>query len=492
MVEGLNPLPRLEMRGIFKRFGTTSVLQDVGLRVAAGEVHALLGQNGAGKSTLMKILSGSVEPDAGEIFIDGAPFRPSNPLTARREGVAMIYQELSLAPHLTVEENISLGVEPARGGFLRKAAIRRRAADALNLLGHAEILPTARAGSLTQSERQIVEIARAVAAGCRVLVLDEPTSSLSRRDVDALFDLIGRIKTRLPAIVYISHFLEETRRIADRFTVLRDGRVVESGEMRRTSSEEIVDRMVGQRVDRLYPASARVPGEPILEAADLRAGKLRLANLTLRRGEIFGIAGLVGSGRTELLRAIFGLNPIRSGRIRLGLYAGPLSPAKSWWRGAGFLSEDRKTEGLALELPISENLTLTRLPWWFLPSGRDRIASWWIQRLGIRCRGPRQRVSELSGGNQQKVALARLLYHDVDLLLLDEPTRGIDVGARADIYRLLVEGAARSKAVLVVSGYFPELLGLCDRIAVMNRGTLGPARPASEWDEKQLMLEAAA
>jgi len=482
------------MRGVRKRFGATVALDGVDLAVAAGEVHALLGENGAGKSTLMKVLSGALLPDAGELRLDGLPYRPRDPLDGRRTGVAMIYQELSIARHLTVEENLLLGMEPVSWGVLRRREIRDRAERALAELGHPEIESDRRAGSLPIAQQQIVEIARAVTIGFRVLVLDEPTSSLGLPDAERLFGLVARLRDRGHAVVYISHFIEECRRVASRFTVLRDGRTAGGGDLGAASAGEIVDLMVGRRVDQLYPRSARRPGETLLEVSGLSGlRKPESASLALRRGEVLGIAGLVGAGRTELLRAIFGLDPVREGAVRLGLYAGPASPARRWAAGAGLVSEDRKGEGLAPGLSVADNLTLTRLEAFPSPSRLARAAEAWIERLGIRCRGAAQRVSELSGGNQQKVALARLLHHDADVLLLDEPTRGIDVASKAEIYRLidrLVSDPARPRAVLLVSSYLPELLGTCDRIAVMRRGRLGPARPVAELDERGLLLEA--
>lgn len=507
MAWGVGPIPapgapRLEMRGVHKRFGATVALDGVDLTVGRGEVHALVGENGAGKSTLMKVLSGAVPADAGEIRLDGAVYRPQSPLEGRRAGIAMIYQELSLAPHLSVEENIVLGMEPARLGFLRGKEIRRRAMEALQHFDHPEIAPTAPVGRLTVAAQQLVEIARALAIGCRVLVLDEPTSSLSHNDVDRLFALIGVLKKQGHAIVYISHFIEEVRRVADRVTVLRDGKVVGTRDVADTSIEEIVTMMVGREVQDLYPRSERSPGEAVLEIQELAGQrKPEAASLVLRRGEVLGIAGLVGAGRTEFLRAVFGLEPVRSGRIRLGTHLGPASPVRRWRQGAGILSEDRKREGLVLNLSLADNVTLSSLsrcgPFGLVLPGRQRDASRrWIERLGIRGEGPRQPVESLSGGNQQKVAFARLLQHDVDVLLLDEPTRGIDVVSKAQIYEIIDQLASVTdpgrapKGVLMVSSYLPELLGVCDRIAVMCRGRLGPARPARELNEHQLMMEA--
>ena len=494
---------RLEMRGICKRFGATVALKDVSIKVAPREVLALVGENGAGKSTLMKVLSGAVKADAGRMWLNAVPYRPSNPLEARRAGVAMIYQELSLTPHLNVQENIMLGMEPATLGVVHWKEVRRRAIEAIKEFDNPELTPDARVSKLSVGSQQLVEIARALAIGCRVLVLDEPTSSLTQQDVERLFELIGRLKRQGKAIVYISHFIEEVKRVADRVTVLRDGKVVGTCDVDAITTDEIITLMVGRQVEELYPPSERQPGEVILEIEDFACfEKPESASLQLRRGEVLGIAGLVGAGRTELLRGLFGLEPVRKGKIRLGVYTGPASPVRRWMQGAGILSEDRKQEGLALSLSVADNVTLSKLKGFgplglVLPSRQDRATQRWIEQLGIRCQGPRQSVLSLSGGNQQRVALARLLQHDVDVLLLDEPTRGIDVAAKAMIYKLIdalatgsqTEGRA-PKAVLMVSSYLPELMGVCDRVAVMCRGRLGPAREVHDVDEHTLMLEA--
>jgi len=500
VADGVNGrAPRFEMRGVHKSFGATVALDGVDLAVAPGEVCALVGQNGAGKSTLMGILSGALRPDAGVMTLDGAPYGPRSPLEARRSGVAMIYQELPLAPHLSVMDNVALGMEPCRLGLVRRDLVRKMAEDVLAQLHHPEIAPEAIVGTLSPSEQQLVEIARALAVGCRVLVLDEPTSSLGRGDVGRLFELVARLREQGHAIVYISHFIEEVKEVSGRFVVLRDGHNVGGGATATARPDEIVAMMVGRKVDNLYPRTARRPGRPILELEGFGPGG---ASFTLHRGEILGIAGLLGAGRTRLLRTLFGLEPVREGRVRLGGLAGPWPPSRCWAQGMGLLSEDRTGEGLALGLGVGENLTLSRLTGLgpgplVLPSRQDAAAKAWIAPLDIRCTSPRQPVGELSGGNQQKVALARLLYHDVDVLLLDEPTRGIDVASKAQIYELIdalvsegKAGGRPAKAVVMVSGYLPELLGLCDRIAVMCRGRLGPARPVEELDEHRLMLEA--
>jgi ribose transport system ATP-binding protein len=487
------------MRGIRKSFGATVALDGVDLAVHPGEICGLIGQNGAGKSTLMSVLAGALAPDAGTMAIDGVPYAPASPIEGRRAGVAMIYQELSLAPHLSVTENILLGAEPTRYGLLDRAGMRERARRALAELGHDDIPLDAAVGSLSVAAQQLVEIARALAVGCRVLVLDEPTSSLGRADVEKLFALLRRLKTQGHAIVYISHFIEEVTAVADRFIVLRDGRNAGGGPTAGATHDAIVSLMVGTSVANLFPRSPRRRGEAILEVAELEPGS---ASFVLYRGEIFGIAGLIGSGRTRLLRTLFGLEPVTAGRVRIAAFEGPATPHRRWRQGMGMLSEDRKEEGLALALDIADNLTLTRLspfgPAGLVSPSRQRAATaGWIQALDIKCAGPAQRAGALSGGNQQKVALARLLQHDVDVLVLDEPTRGIDVGSKAQIYRLIdalvAEAPGRTpKAVLMVSSYLPELLGVCDRIAVMRRGRLGEPRPADAWSEHELMMAATA
>lgn len=492
------PAPnRLRMSNVHKRFGSTRALAGVDFHVDAGEVVALVGENGAGKSTLMKVLSGAHAPDDGQMLLDGKPYHPADPLDARRAGVAMIYQELAQAPDLSVAENIFLGAEPSYGPFIRWPAMRRLAREALAQVGLQHVHPDTPIVQLSVAHRQLVEIARAVAVGCRVLVLDEPTSSLTQHDIAILFDLVRKLQARGHAIVYISHFLEEVREIAQRFVALRDGASVGGGMVRDFSNSQIVALMVGRNVDDLYPRSPRKKGELLLDVSHL-AGKRRPldASLQLHRGEVVGIAGLVGAGRTEFLRVLFGLDPIRAGDIRIAHLAGHATPSGRWAQNVGMVSEDRKTEGLALSLSIADNMTLASHRALVSPRRIAADASQWIDRLAIRCRAPSQSVSDLSGGNQQKVAIARLLHHGVDLLLLDEPTRGIDIGAKAQIYRLIDElvsetsGGMRPKAVLLVSSYLPELLGICDRIAVMCKGRLGEARPVSEWTEHAIMLAA--
>ena len=484
----------LEMREVSKSFGATRALDGVSLAVAAGETRALIGENGAGKSTLMKILSGAIRPDSGSLWLGGEPFAPRGPREARRKGVAMIYQELALAPDLTVEANVMLGQEQTRLGFIRRRDHQRAVAQALGLLEHPDIHPRAKIRDLGLGARQVVEIARALVAQARVLVLDEPTSTLTSRDAERLFTIVDRLRERGMAIIYISHFLEETRRIAQTYTVLRDGRTAAHGSLAETSERAIITAMVGRALSELFPRTPRAPGAPVLELSEVapRHGN-RPANLTLRRGEVLGLAGLVGAGRTTLLRAIYGLHPVVVGTVRVAAFPDRTgSPRARIAQGVGFASEDRKGEGLALDLSIEDNATLSALErhsrLGFLNlSDRRRAVAGLMESLRIKARGPRDRAANLSGGNQQKVALARLLHQQADVFLLDEPTRGIDVGSKAEIYAMIGRQAAQGRAVLMVSSYLPELLGVCDRIAVMSRGLLSEARPAADWTEHSIM-----
>lgn len=481
----------LKLSGIHKRFGATVALDGVDLEIREGEVHALVGENGAGKSTLMKILSGALDADSGVMKLHGRRYAPSGPLEARRMGVVMVNQELAIAPHLSVSENVVLGAEPGRMGLVSHREAREVARRALEQLGRGDIPLDVPAGRLTVGEQQLVEVARALALGCRVLVLDEPTSSLGQADTEKLFSLVQRLRAQGCAVVYISHFLEEVEELSDCYTVLRDGRSVANGRTCEVTMGRIAELMVGRQMDELYVRSIRHPGETVLDVKGLSGPvRTRSSTLELRRGEVLGIAGLVGAGRSELLRVIFGLEPVRNGTVRVGVHAGPASPLHRWRHGTGLVSKDRKGEGLALDLSIEHNLTLPRLGRLIRPRALAAESRVWIERLGVRCEGPGQPVGNLSGGNQQKIALGRLLRNESDVLLLDEPTRGVDIGAKQTVYRIIDELACSGKAVLMVSSYLPELLGTCDRIAVMCRGVLGPARPAAECTEHGIMLEA--
>lgn len=487
----------LQMSGIVKRFGPVAVLRKASLEVRPGEIHALIGENGAGKSTLMKILSGVHAPDEGTVVFRGAACRARSPQEARARGVAMIFQELTLAPHLTVEENATLGMERSASGFVRSRRADVRAA--LDMLGRGAIDPGRPVGELSIAEQQVVEIARALLVNAALLVMDEPTSSLSGEDARRLFDVMRRLRDRGVAIVYISHFLEEIRQVADRFTVLRDGETVATGAVAETSTPRLVEWMVGRKLAEMFPRVPHAIGEPSLAVHELdRHPALNRISFEARAGEILGIAGLVGSGRTELLRAIFGLDPVHSGYIRIRGEDMPQgrrwTPVRALRAGLDLLSENRKEEGLAVELCARDNVSLSSLakrelragPWLHLGRERARAASI-CRNLNVRFAGLDQRVRELSGGNQQKLAMARLLLHGSPILLLDDPTRGIDVGSKVEIYRRIGAWAAEGRTIVMASSHLPELLGICDSIAVMHRGRLSPVRPAASWSEQAVM-----
>ena len=484
------------MTGIFKRFGATRALRGVSLELWPGQALALIGENGAGKSTLMKVLSGAHTPDEGSMELAGRSYAPRGPHAARQAGVAMIYQELNLAQDLSVEENIMLGQERARWGMVDRAAERRHVRAALERLGHADLPLDTPVGQLSVGMQQLVEIARALASRAKVIVFDEPTSSLTQADVERLFQTIARLRQEGLGVIYISHFLEEVRRVCDGYTVLRDGKTVDGGTLAGTSETHIVSAMVGRGIEELYPRVLHTPGETVLSLSGLTgAPKPQDVSFELRRGEILGLAGLVGAGRTELVRAIYALDPVRSGRVRVGAVYPNTTPKARIRAGLAYVSEDRKREGLAQTRSIVDNITYSRLfpysRWgWLNLNQRRHAVAQWIDRLEIKAASPEHAVETLSGGNQQKVALARVLHQRAEVLLLDEPTRGIDVGTKATIYRLIGELAAAGHAILFVSSYFQELLRVCDRIGVMSRGRLREIRPADAWTEESLLSRA--
>ena len=489
--------PLLTMTGVTKRFGATLALSDVSLEVQPGRVRALIGENGAGKSTLMKVLAGVHAPDDGRMTFDGERYAPSGPATALAAGVAMIHQELNLAPHLSVAANIVLGQEPRRFGYLDIRTQDETARRALARLSQPDLPLDAPVGSLPIAVQQLVEIARAIASDARVVVFDEPTSVLGEEDSEHLFAVIRDLRDAGIGVVYISHFLEEVQALADDYTVLRDGRVVAAGLLADTSLDAIVRAMVGREIDELFPHVPHQVGEPLLRVTGLSGVESPVsASLDVHRGEIVGIAGLVGAGRTELVRCIYGLDRVRAGEVSV-IDAGPVgrSPRRSIARRVGFVSEDRKDEGLAVDLSVADNLTMSRLaPYsrfgWLNLASRDRGVAHWLDRVNCKYQGPSHPVAELSGGNQQKVAIGRLLHQDADLLLLDEPTRGIDISAKAEIYRLIGQLAADGKAIVIVSSYLPELVNVCDRIGVMCRGRFREMRRTAYWTEDEIMHSA--
>jgi ribose transport system ATP-binding protein len=492
--------PLLEMRGITKSFAGNTVLAGVDLPAKAGEVHAIVGENGAGKSTLMKILAGVHQADAGEILLSGNPTRFANPADSLAQGIAMIYQELSLATDLTVAENIFLGREPllfAPLGIINSRELNARATRLLSEYGF-KLDPRVKVARLGAADRQLVEITRAIVEARRVIVMDEPTSSLSTHEVEELFRLISDLKARGLAIIYISHRLEELDRVADRLTVLRDGRVAYAGLWGEISTDEIIRHMAGRELKEIFPERNFTAGDVRLRVDRLaKAGKFTDISFEARTGEIVGIAGLTGAGRTELLEAIFGAETADSGEIWIkdaGVNAA--STEESVKRGVGLLTSDRKRTGLCLNLSIAENLTLSNLRAIAKGLRLDRkreVASVheYIKKLHIRPAEPVRKVNSLSGGNQQKVLVARWLFAGSTIFLLDEPTRGVDVAARAEIYRAIKELADSGAAVVLVSSDLPELLGLADRILVMRRGRLIAEMNAQQTNQEEVLRLAA-
>jgi ribose transport system ATP-binding protein len=493
---GSSAAPLLSMSAISKRFGATRALRGVSLELHAGQALALLGENGAGKSTLMKVLSGAHSPDDGTMELAGAPYAPGGPHAARTAGVVMIYQELNLAKDLTVEDNIMLGQERSRIGLVDRAAQRRIVRDTLARLGHPDLPPDLPVSRLSVATKQVAEIARALVSQAKVIVFDEPTSSLTHADTDRLFATIARLRQQGLGVIYISHFLDEVRRVCDSYSVLRDGETVAAGILVDVSESQLVSLMVGRSIDELYPTVPHTPGEVVLTVSSLSGRtKPRDVSLDLRRGEILGLTGLVGAGRTELLRSIFALDAVRSGRVQVNANFPSPKPKARIRAGLAYVSEDRAGEGLAQSRSIADNITYSRMQpysrwgWLNLSKRREAVADW-SNRLEIKAASQEIAVEALSGGNQQKVTLARALHQRADVLLLDEPTRGIDVGTKSTIYRLIGDLAAAGKSILFVSSYFEELLRVCDRIGVMSRGRLVEVRPANEWSKESLLARA--
>jgi rhamnose transport system ATP-binding protein len=483
---------------ISKSFAGIRALTDASLDVRAGEVHALVGENGAGKSTLVGILTGALSPDAGEVTFEGHRVTTFAPLEARRLGIVAIHQHPSLFPDLSVAENLAIGFEQGRPWARVDWNARRARAKALVESVGARIDVDRDAASLSLPEQQLVEIARALGARARLLILDEPTASLTPQEVDRLFALLGDLRAAGTGLVYITHRLDELPRLADRVTVLRDGATVGTHDMSGISEAGLIRLMVGRDVETVFPKRTVAIGEPVLDVQRLSAAAVGLHDVSfqVRRGEIVGLAGLVGAGRTELARVLFGLEPITGGEIRLeGQPLAPRSPQEAIARGVAYLPEDRRRHGVVLDLPVDANLTLASLDRisraGVLDRGAEgRIAQELISSLGIKTASAGAPVRQLSGGNQQKVALGRWLVHPPALLVLDEPTQGVDVGAKAEIHRLMGDLAARGLAVLMISSELPEVLGMSDRVLVMRRGTLAASFTREEATAERVMAAA--
>ncbi len=492
--------PILLMVGINKSFSGVPVLRDVGFELRPGEVHAVVGENGAGKSTLMKILAGIYRADSGRIVWKGKPVEITTPSSSLRLGISMVHQELTLAQHLTVAENLYLGREPLRHkqlGIINRRLLFRRAKQILEE-NHFELDPSAIVLRLPIAQRQLVEIARAVAAESEVIIMDEPTSSLSAREAEEFFRVVHRLKQKGVSIIYISHRLEELHEVADRITILRDGQKIITTPFRSIQMSEIIRHMVGRELSTMFPKKEAKVGEEVLRVENLsRAGVLHDISFSLHAGEILSVAGLVGAGRTELARAIFGLDRIDSGRIFvLGKEIHQISPSKAIAAGVGYLTEDRKVTGLALGLNVAANISLSSLKK-LVSFGRinlrqeREIARRYVTRLRIITPSVRQKVLRLSGGNQQKVAIAKWLSAQSKLIIFDEPTRGIDVAAKRDVFELFVELTRMGAGILMLSSELPEILGMSDRILVMRRGRIvGELDPRRTNQEEILRLAA--
>ncbi|MBO4646521.1 MAG: sugar ABC transporter ATP-binding protein [Lentisphaeria bacterium] len=488
----------LRMEHISKRFGAVQALRDVTFAAKPGTVHALCGENGAGKSTLMKILAGVHREDGGKILLNGKEVTFATPKAALNAGISMLYQELDLADELTVFENIFLGREICRKGFpmLDDAKMIETVRELFSRY-HFQISPTAKVSSLSMGEAQLVELAKALLRQARIIVMDEPTSSLSEGESRTLFEIIRTLKAEGMAIIYISHRLEEIMTLADEISVLRDGEIVFHTEAAKTSISEIVRHMVGRELHDFYPARNVKIGEEFFRAEKLTNEKIHQISFSVRKGEIVGMAGLVGAGRTETADAIFGCDKLRSGEIYLnGKKQTIRRPQDAIDAGIAYLTEDRKRNGLWQNLPCAWNITMPNLGKLNMSLLIDQLRETKLceengRRVNVKWSSPNAPASSLSGGNQQKLLIARWLMANSDFIIFDEPTRGIDIGAKKEVYLLLNELAAQGKAILVISSELPELLGICDRILVMRDGSVRGELSAAEATQEIIMRLAA-
>lgn len=484
--------PILSVRGISKSFGVVNALSNVDLDLAAGGVHALVGENGAGKSTLAKIISGSLFPDAGQMHLAGKAYNPTGRSDAEKAGIRMVMQELNLIANLSVAENIFIENLPSRLGIIKYKQLEQQTQEVMRRVG-LQVDPSVNVGQLGMGTQQMVEIAAGLSQQCSLLILDEPTSSLTDKETELLFTQIKKLTAAGAAILYISHRLEEIMRIADMITVLRDGRKVSTYSTRDVTIERVVNSMVGRDLSDEYLHPSRKPGSVMMRVESLIAGdKVRDISFELRSGEILGVAGLIGSGRTETMRAIFGADEKTSGHIYL--YGSDIptrikSPSDAVQNGIALLTEDRKEQGLFLPLAVRANISLVRLRelslfGWIRSDKERKDAKAQVTAMSVKCSSSEQPVMDLSGGNQQKVIIAKWLYKNCDILIFDEPTRGIDVGAKFEIYRTLSNLAEKGKAIIMVSSELKELTAICDRIMVLSAG-----RIASKFDRNQFSEE---
>lgn len=483
--------PVIRLQHISKRFPGVVAVDDVNVDIYPGEVHVVAGENGAGKSTLMKLLTQVEHPDAGRVIISGHPVGFHGPHYAQELGIAMVYQEFALAPHLSVAQNLFLGREPLRLGFIDRRSEARKAQELLARVS-LDIVPTRLVSTLSVAEQQLVEIAKALALDAKVLILDEPTATLTEREIERLFAVIRDLTSRGIAILYISHRLDEIFHIADRVTVMRDGKIIETLPRKEIDEKLLIRLMVGRDIENLYPKPETTIGEVMLQVAGLtRRGVLQDCSFEVRAGEILGFAGLIGAGRTELARAVFGADHSDAGSIRLdGKELHIKAPSDAIEAGIGYLTEDRKREGLAMTLGIDQNITLANLPTslGFLKLRTEqRTALRARDQLNIRTPSIRRRVQLLSGGNQQKVVVARWLETKARVLFFDEPTRGVDVGAKAEMFGLIGKLAREGRAIVLISSYLPELINMCDRILVMHEGRIAGELSREQFSEERII-----
>jgi ribose transport system ATP-binding protein len=485
----------LSVKGLCKSFPAVRALHNVDLSIHGGSVHALVGENGAGKSTLARIIAGTLDAGSGEMTLADGAYRPGGRADAQRHGIRMVMQELNLFSNLTVAENIFLEDLPRRWGVINYRRLHKRAREVMGKIGLNSVSVDEPVGNLSVGMQQMVEIAAGLSQDCRILILDEPTASLTDRETGLLFEQIDRLRASGVAVLYISHRMEEIKQIADTVTILRDGELVSTDGIDRLSIPEIVNRMVGRDLSGESLSHTPETGPAALRVADLHAGsKVRGVSFDVHKCEILGFAGLMGSGRTETMRAIFGADPVSSGEIYLHASTKPTrirSPRQAVANGIALIPEDRKEQGLFLPLGVDRNILLPSLSSLFaagvIPTAKERrIALQNIESLNVKCSGPEQTVETLSGGNQQKVVIAKWLVRDCDILIFDEPTRGIDVGAKFEIYHMLSDLAARGKAIIMVSSDLKELTAVCDRIVVVSAGRIAGEFVRGEYSEEKI------
>ena len=467
----------VEMTGINKSFGTNQVLKDAAFTLRDGEVHALMGENGAGKSTLMKILTGVYTRDSGIVKVDGNEVVYKNPQEAEKAGIVYIYQELNVLFDLTVEENLFMGKEITKGfGVCDKKAMRKKAQEIMDKMG-VNIPVNKVMSELSVGQQQMVEICKALMADAKVLIMDEPTAALTQSETKVLFEVIESLREKGVSIVYISHRMEEIFQLCDRITVLRDGAYVDTREIKDINMDDIVQMMIGRTIGERYPKRDVKPGKEVLRVENLSSGKLfHDVSFSVKAGQVIGVSGLMGAGRTEIMQAIFGNIPLDSGKIYVeGKEVSIKNPAQAIKAGIGFITEDRKTEGLLLDKSIAENIEIANLgkisdKSVLSEDKRKDLVKKGIEEFHIKCFGPEHECNNLSGGNQQKVVLAKWVYTDPKILILDEPTRGVDIGAKKEIYSIINELAAKGVAIIMVSSELPEVLGMSDEIIVVHEG----------------------